>query len=130
MTDPSSAKPPWWKYRPVDQRIGRLTWRERFNTGEPKSQVLKIPDAYSDAFGNLLIFLYLLASFLIGVAAFLMAWLYAITTYGIFLGVGLGIFPSFVIGCVAAAFVANRSFCLVQVPSRSPATTPSLERSM
>ena len=82
----TSIKTPWWKYRRLPQ-LPTIAWNA---------------DRAEELFWGLFKFLYFTVSFLIGVAAFLVAWSYAVTTYGLFLGIGLGIFPSFVIGCVAA----------------------------
>jgi len=52
--------------------------------------------------GALLLLAYYLVTLLIGVAVFFGAWVYSIDKYGFFLGVGLGWFPSAVIGALAA----------------------------
>ena len=73
-------------------------------------------DSSDEWFGRILIILYCLASVLVGVAAFLAAWLYAITQYGFFLGVGLGIFPSAVIGILAGVFWPVAAFVIWKWP--------------
>lgn len=44
---------------------------------------------------------YFTGALITGAIAFIASWIYAIATYGIFLGVGLGWIPSLVIGAVA-----------------------------
>ena len=44
--------------------------------------------------------LYFLGAFVVGGITFVIAWIYAIVTYGFFLGVGLGWIPAAIIGVV------------------------------
>jgi len=46
---------------------------------------------------------YISGALIVGIIAFLVTWVYAISTYGFFLGVGLGWIPAAVIGALVGA---------------------------
>jgi hypothetical protein len=56
---------------------------------------------FNELFGSIFSVLYRVITGLVALGAFLAAWYYAIDRYGFFLGVGLGWFPSLVIGAAA-----------------------------
>lgn len=79
-----------------DRIAANIRGRPSNTRGEPRKS-----SAVGELIGALLLSLYALATALIGIGTFLVAWVYAIDKYGIFLGVGLGVFPSLVIGALA-----------------------------